>query len=237
MNLKAIFIDIDNTLLDFNEYVVEAMKNGFERFNIGKFEPYMADCFHDVNNNLWRQIEDGKIDFLTLRKIRWNKVFEILGYSYDGESFERYFRSFLRESAIPIEGAYEVLSYLKSKYIVCLASNGPTDQQTHRIELASMSRYIDYYFTSEYIGVSKPKREYFEKCFELLNENRSDIIKPNECLMIGDSLSSDIYGALEYGMYTCLYERGSMLNHGYLNNAHYTVEKLTDIIKLLEEEL
>ena len=33
-NIKVIFIDIDNTLLDFDEYVKETMKNGFKHFSL-----------------------------------------------------------------------------------------------------------------------------------------------------------------------------------------------------------
>ena len=85
------------------------------------------------------------------------------------------------------------------------------------------------------MGVSKPKEEYFKKCFNSLNENRDIKISPDETIMIGDSLTSDIYGAKEFGMRTILIERGNEVNKGYLNNADYTVYNLLDIIKLLEE--
>ena len=233
--IKAVFIDIDNTLLDFDGYVIEAMKNGFLKYGIGEYKDGMSEVFQRVNNELWKSLEKGEIDFMTLRAIRWNKVFDILGLSFDGVEFEKYFRKYLHESAIAIEGAYELLSYLKRKYIVCIASNGPHIQQTHRIELADMDKYIDYYFTSEKMGVSKPKEEYFKKCFNSLNENRDIKISPEETIMIGDSLTSDIYGAKEFGMRTILIERGNEVNKGYLNNADYTVYNLLDIIKLLEE--
>ena len=34
MEIKAVFIDIDNTLLDFDGYVRQTMKSGFEIFFI-----------------------------------------------------------------------------------------------------------------------------------------------------------------------------------------------------------
>ena len=36
--IKAILLDIDNTLLSFDEYVKETMKNGFEKFKIGVYK-------------------------------------------------------------------------------------------------------------------------------------------------------------------------------------------------------
>ena len=233
--IKAVFIDIDNTLLDFNKYVENVMKDGFERFNIGKFEPSMYDVFENVNNELWDKIERGEIDFITLRKIRWNLVFERIGYTYDGIAFENYFRDCLFNSAIPISGAYELLDYLKGKYVICIASNGPHLQQKHRIELAEMDKYIDYYFTSERMGVSKPNEEYYIKCLNELNVNRDEKIKKDEILVIGDSLSSDIYGSKKFGLKTCLYERKTVLNKKLENIADYTVEDLRDIIKILKD--
>ena len=32
--MRAVFIDIDNTLLDFEEYVRQTMKTGFEHFGL-----------------------------------------------------------------------------------------------------------------------------------------------------------------------------------------------------------
>ena len=36
--MQAVFIDIDNTLLDFEEYVKQSMKTGFEHFGL---KPYV----------------------------------------------------------------------------------------------------------------------------------------------------------------------------------------------------
>lgn len=205
--MKAYFLDIDNTLLDFDEYVKCAMKDGFQRFEIVEYEPWMYETFIRENNKLWRQIEEATLTFEELKKIRWNIVFRELGLSFDGPTFEEYFRAYLHESAIPVPGAYELLEFLQGKGIICAASNGPYDQQIHRLELADMRKYFDYCFVSEKIGVSKPAKEFFERGFAIMNEGREKAIRPEECLMIGDSLTSDIAGGIAAGMKTCFYER------------------------------
>lgn len=209
MNLKAVFVDIDNTLLSFDEYVRQTMKSGFEHFGLKPYEPYMYDIFEKENNALWQKIEQGTLTFPELQKVRWNLVFEKLEISFDGPVFEKYFRKALHESAIEEPGAREMLAYLKSKYILCVASNGPYEQQVHRLELADMRKYFDYVFVSEKIGVSKPAREFFETAFEQLNENRTEKISSAETMIIGDSLTSDMAGGLQYGMKTCYYRRNS----------------------------
>lgn len=211
INLKAVFVDIDNTLLSFDEYVRQTMRDGFAHFGLKPYEPYMYDIFEKENNALWRKIEQGTLTFPELQKIRWNLVFEKLGIPFDGPVFEKYFREALHESAIEEPGAQEMLAYLKQKYILCVASNGPYEQQVHRLELADMRKYFDYVFVSEKIGVSKPAQEFFETAFTQLNENRTEKIFPAETIIIGDSLTSDMAGGLQYGMKTCYYRRNSQV--------------------------
>lgn len=212
LKLKAIFVDIDNTLLSFDEYVRQTMKNGFAHFELKPYEPYMYDIFEKENNALWRKIEQGVLTFPELERIRWNLVFEKLGIEFDGLIFERYFRKALHESAIQEPGAHEMLAYLKKKYILCVASNGPYEQQVHRLELADMRKYFDYIFVSEKIGVSKPATAFFEKAFEELNDGRTEKISPDQTMIIGDSLSSDMAGGLQYGMKTCYYRRNPQVS-------------------------
>lgn len=206
--MRAVFIDIDNTLLDFEEYVRQTMKTGFEHFGLKPYEPYMYNVFTEENNKLWHMIEAGTITFPELEKVRWNNIFRALGIEYDGTAFEKYFRSSLNESAIPVKGAYEVLEYLHGKYILCAASNGPYDQQLHRLELAGMKKFFSYFFISEQIGASKPSEAFFARSFEILNSGRSLPVTPDETIIIGDSMSSDMAGGRNFGMKSCYFSNG-----------------------------
>ena len=155
--MKAIFIDIDNTLLDFDAYVRESMRAGFARFGLRPYEPWMYDIFVRENDKLWQAIERSELTFARLQEIRWNTVFRALGIEADGIAFERYFREALHESAIPVPGAHELLEQLHGRFLLCAASNGPYAQQVHRLELSDMRKYFDYLFISEKIGVSSPR--------------------------------------------------------------------------------
>lgn len=203
--LKVILFDIDNTLLSFDEYVKETMKNGFEKFKIGIYKDEMFNIFNQVNTELWHAIEKGEIDFKELMKIRWNKIFERLGISADGEAFEEYFRECLYESAIPIDGATELLKYLFDKYILCVASNGPYHQQVNRLKISGMLPYFSDLFISEEIGCSKPSERFFRICLDRLNLKSEEEILPGEIMIIGDSLSADMAGGIQFGMQTCFY--------------------------------
>lgn len=200
--IKAVLIDIDNTLLDFEAYVEQSLKDGMAKFSIAEYEPYMLDVFHTENNKLWKRIEEGTITLEELRRIRFNNVFSALGFDFDGTIFETYFRQCLNESAILVEGAEELLDYLSKNYIVCSASNGPYKQQIHRLEVAGLSKYFTHHFISENIGFSKPSKEYFDGCLSILKD-----IEPSQCVMIGDSESADITGGKNAGMKTIFFDK------------------------------
>ncbi len=203
--LKVILFDIDNTLLSFDEYVKESMKNGFKKFEIGIYEDEMFYIFNQINTSLWQAIEKGEIDFKELQKRRWNMIFECLKITADGEAFEKYFRECLFESAIPIDGATELLKYLRGKYTLCVASNGPYLQQVNRLKISGMLPYFSDLFISEEIGSSKPSERFFKTCIDRLNLKSEQEILPCEIMIIGDSLSSDMAGGIQFGMQTCFY--------------------------------
>ena len=227
----AVFIDIDNTLLSFDEYVKQTMKTGFAYFGLKRYEPYMYDIFCEENNRLWRNIELGTLVFSELEKVRWNIIFARLGIEFDGTVFEKYFRRALYDSAIPIHGAKEMLSYLSGKYILCAASNGPYEQQVHRLEIAGMKQYFDYIFISEKLGASKPSEEFFRQAFTELNSGREEAIMPSDTIIIGDSLTSDIAGGRNYGMKTCFYNIGGIVSNDI--NADYVVNELSEVEGIL----
>ena len=233
MTIKAVFIDIDDTLLDFAEYVKHTMKTGFEDFGLIPYEPYMFEVFTQENGKLWRRIEDATLTFARLQEIRWNTIFEKLGITADGPAFEKYFRAALHESAIPVDGAMETLKKLKEKYILCAASNGPYNQQMHRLELAGMVDLFDYIFISEDIGCSKPAKEFFDIAFSRINESRPDAISPEECLIIGDSMTSDMAGGINCGMKTCFFTKNKE-KHFDADKVDTYADRLIDIPDLIE---
>ena len=213
--LRVILFDIDNTLLSFDDYVRDAMKTGFAAFRIGVYEESMFGVFQTINNGLWREIEEGTLTLDELRKFRWNRIFSALGLSFDGPTFETYFRERLNESAIPEPGALSVLQYLYPKYTLCAASNGPYRQQENRLRIGGMLPYFSHLFISGELGASKPSAQFFDGCMERLNaafppSGDAQALSPDEILMVGDSLTADMGGAAAYGIQTCFYNPHSL---------------------------
>ena len=231
-NYTCLLLDVDNTLLDFDAYVRTTMEQGFAHFGLPAYRPEMYHTFTAENNKLWRQIEQGTLTFRELEEIRWNNVFRALNIDFDGQVFEKYFRAALYDSAIPMDGAMELLEALHGKYPLAVASNGPYDQQLHRLELAGMKRYFDWFFVSERLGASKPARAFFDGAFAALNDGRETAVMPADCVIIGDSLTSDMAGGRGCGLKTVYYRRPGAAPAN--DSVDVTAEDLRDIPALLQ---
>lgn len=206
------------------------MKDGFKKYNLGTYSEDSYKTFKKVNTGYWQALERGEITFDYLQKNRWAGVFKELGICFDGYAFEKYFREYLFDNAIHIDGAIEMLEYLKKRYILCVASNGPFEQQLNRLKVGGMYDYFSHFFISEKIGASKPSSEFFDYC--ICELNKKDKISPYEIIIIGDSLSSDIAGAVNAGIKTCFFDQ----NHsGKTNdlNIDYIISSLNEIKNIL----
>ena len=85
---------------------------------------------------------------------------------------------------------------------MCVASNAFYHQQVKRLSLAGIAPYIDHYFISERLGADKPSKAFFDGCLVSLVG-----IRPDECIMIGDSLTADIAGGVNAGIPTIWFNR------------------------------
>lgn len=214
---KYVLIDLDNTLLDFNAAEHEALSKVFESEQMELTEE-MFTRYKNINSKLWADLELGKITRKALLDTRFEQFFKSIGIEVDGVRKEAIFREGLNNSHVLIEGAEDLLQYIKAKgIIICSASNGVYHTQMQRMKASGIYQYFDYHFISEKIGYEKPDIRFFEHCFEILQINDK-----TEVLMIGDTISSDILGAKNAGIDSCYYGEGE-------TDATYTVHTLNDL--------
>lgn len=197
--IKAVLIDIDNTLLDFNASATLAMEESFLSHGL-PFRPEMFKTFKRVNDSLWLKIEKNEITRAELHAVRFDLILKELGLNYDGKKIEKDFLSNLNHCAVKIDGAEDIMKYLSRKYVVCTASNAPTLQSKTRLAYSGLNKYVTREFISEEIGFAKPGKEFFDVCMNALSP-----IKKEETVMIGDSLTADIAGGVNYGLKTIWY--------------------------------
>lgn len=220
--IKAVLLDVDNTLLDFNKSASETIKSAFCELGLN-YSGGIFDVFLRINNMLWRKIETKEITRAELHRIRWNIIFDELGINADGGEMERLFLSRLENYAIPVEGALDIVKYLSGKYKLYTASNAPYAQQVKRLTLSGIMPYIEKILNFEEQGINKPQKRFFEECLKAMRPAEKE-----EIVIIGDSLSADIAGGKRVGITTVWFNRDGVYSPDS-KLCDYTVKRLAEI--------
>ncbi len=223
---KIVLIDLDNTIIDFNECARHSIIGIFEKFNL-LYNDNVFETFITENVKIWKRLEDGEIDKTYLRANRWNIILGKLGIDFDGPIIEDLFEKGVATGAYPVEGAYELLDYLKDKYDLYIVSNGFRFVQESRLKIGDFNKYFKDVFVSEDIGIQKPDIGFFNYCYEKIGSPpKSDII------LIGDNIHADIKGGNDFGIDTVWFNKnGTTDNKGVVPT--YTVSKLREIKEIL----
>lgn len=222
--IKAILIDVDNTLLDFNESSREAACIAARELGVRLPDDFFP-VFKDINDKLWLRIEDGSLTKEGLHEKRWSTIFDALGIDFDGILFEECFRKNMAFCAATVPGASELVAYLYERYPLYIASNASAKLQLQRLKLAGLDTFFSGRFLSEEIGAAKPSALFWQYCISATG------FSGNELVMIGDSPSADIIGAHDAGISTIWYNHDDMPVRDV--PADRIVYSLSEISKLL----
>jgi len=107
-----------------------------------------------------------------------------------------------------------------------LVTNGLSVVQRPRLERSAIHPFIEKIFISEEMEVAKPDAGFFEAVFREIDHPAKD-----EVLIIGDSLSSDMQGGINYGIDTCWLNPGGKTTELPVTYAINTLGQLLDILK------
>ncbi len=223
---KIILIDLDNTLIDFNECARHSIIHAFNELGL-PYTEHVFETFICENVKIWKRLEKGEITKAQLRADRWNIILKKLGIDYDGTIIEGMFENGVAQGAYAVEGAYDLLEYLKDKYKLYIISNGFRFVQESRLRIGDFEKYFKEIFVSEDVGIPKPAKEFFDFCFEKLNYPSKA-----ELIIIGDSLTADISGGNSYGIDTIWFNKNNDHSSDTIKPT-YTVHKLEEIKNIL----
>lgn len=223
--INTIFLDIDNTLLDFNKNSAIAMRLAFKKNGLEFKDDYPA-TFIKVNDSLWDAFEKQQMTRAQIYEVRYKLVLEELGLTGDYDKIEKEYKEFLFDCAEKVDGAEELLKYLTAKYRVFGASNALKQVQLNRLKKAGFIDYFEEIIVSEQVGVGKPDKRFFDACLDIAKCDKE------QAIMIGDSLSADILGAFNVGIKSIWY------NHNHKPQPKdklydYKVDNLKQIQKIL----
>lgn len=230
MIYTTILMDADDTVFDFHKCEYNAVKNTFEKYNI-KFTQLIYEKYSEVNDNLWKQFEQGKITRQKLRIQRFEQICKFFNITNDDNIINDMADTYVEELSkqdIFIKGAYDAVKKISKLCDVYIITNGLAAVQRRRFVKSPVTEFLKDIFISDELGVQKPQKEFFDIVLEKIDEkNKSKI------LVVGDSLTSDMQGGKNAGLATCLYDfenKVTMPN----NLCDYKITVLEDLCKIIK---
>jgi putative hydrolase of the HAD superfamily len=131
----------------------------------------------------------------------------------------------------PFPFALDILVELKRKYKLALLSNAQPSTNLEKIEELLRDAQLDGIFeeiiVSTEVGMAKPNPKIFKIVLDKLS------VTPEEAVMIGNTISTDIFGGNRVGMRTVLFQPSESYQKSSWEHPDHTVNSLKDLFELL----
>lgn len=228
MNLKVIAFDADDTLFVNETYFLET-----EQKFCALMEDYLSH--HQISKELFRvEIDNLKIYGYGIKAYILSMIEAAMKISNNTITVEvvekiiNYGKELLEKPIELLDGVEETLQALHGKYKLVVATKGDLLDQRRKLHNSGLGHYFHH------IEVMSDKQE---KDYQDLLKRLE--IQPEEFFMIGNSLKSDVLPVLAIGGYAVHIPFHTTWAHEKIDykvehiNFH-TLEKMTDILKILE---
>ena len=225
--MKFLFFDLDDTLLDFHKAEAWALRQALRRSGIEPNDAVVAR-YSEINQSQWELLEEQKLTREQVLIRRFQLLFQELGVDASCEKTQHCYENMLAKGHDFMPGAPELLETLKGKYQLYLVSNGTAMVQDCRLRDSGIEKYFQGIFISERVGVDKPQKAFFDRSFATIPD-----FDPSQAMMIGDSLTSDIRGGNNAGIFTCWYNPKHKPRREEIH-VDYEIADLMELPKLLE---
>jgi putative hydrolase of the HAD superfamily len=219
--IKAIAFDLDDTLLDTSGLLAPKFALATFQFMIKKGLKLSVEECEEIRKEL-------------VKSISHREVFERLAHEYGTpetvenlpEIIDHFYNPVLPSELPLMPGARENIDYLKGKYELYLVTAGARTSQLSKAFAMGIVRD----FKKVIIVNSLIKHRKYDTFLQIMKDEG---ITPDQFLVIGNSLVSEIADALEAGAITCHFDHGE--SRGSIENLprqpHYYVKTHAELIK------
>ncbi|GMK42336.1 putative uncharacterized hydrolase YsaA [Paenibacillus sp. CCS19] len=261
MAKKAVLFDLDDTLLWDDRSVKEAFeatcryaaeKTGVEAEALEEsvrkearalYESYETFAFTKMIGinpfeGMWGNFTGGELDSFRkmqalapgYRRDSWTRGLKALGVEDAalGAELAEKFPAERRSRSYVYEETFRLLDHLKGKYKLLLLTNGSPDLQQEKLDgVPNLIPYFDHIIISGAFGKGKPDASIFHHALEKLG------ITPEEGVMVGDKLTTDILGANTVGMTSVWINRHGMERTDEIVPTH-EIKHLEELLPIIE---
>jgi putative hydrolase of the HAD superfamily len=197
--LKAIFFDLDETLLDTSGCRPAAVEASF-RVAVQQHPQLQREAWRTASeavkiemHDLWLNSPNSGAELLREGSYRILKKLGIDDRELATHVSRAYYRMWVSHLKLFPE-VPEVLTALQGRVRLGVISNGPSDLQRYKLKLFDLEANFDPIVISGEIGIAKPDPAIFRYALEQAG------VSAGEALYVGDSPVYDIVGAKSVGM-------------------------------------
>ena len=235
MSYKYIIFDVDDTLLNYGSAFYTAERAIADYLKVEYTKEYIT-LSEKLGWKAWKEAGLNDTDSKDVQKNYHTYYYQYLRQHYRDlieayhasvsveELVELYIRSVATSKVFMEESTLQMYKALAEKYRLVLATNG-----IDRIQRARIQAFLPYTYKtyiSENMNTIKPAKEFF---WYIIDDMGCD---PKECLMVGDSMSNDIVGALDVGMDVCYYNiRNKIAPEGI--SVNYEIKGIEELLNIL----
>jgi YjjG family noncanonical pyrimidine nucleotidase len=224
-----LWFDADNTLFDYNRAEATALKQAFSSLQL-PFEDSYLGLYRGINQQLWESLERQEVTQAVLRLRRFERLLESIQLTASIDQLSSLYLEQLSICAELIDGAYDVLQTLSQTCQIAIVTNGLQSVQRGRFERSTIKPFVRELIISEEIGAAKPHRAFFETA-----SARTGHPPKSDILLIGDSLTSDMRGGMDYGIDICWFNPEGVPKPEGLSIT-YEIRQLRDLLEMFEHK-
>lgn len=225
----TIIFDIDDTLMDFSISERAALTNAFTEYEMPTGFIDMHDSYRAISKILWNDLEQGKVSLTELGVERFRRLFLEHGTDQDPHAFSSSYLRYLGNETHLMEGAIEMLESLTDSRLAIM-TNGFGDVQKSRLLNSPIGSLFEQIIISEEAGYQKPDPGIFDYAFNKLGNPAKEHV-----IIVGDSLTSDIQGGVNYGIDTVWFNPKGKANAAGIKPT-YEIRDLLEVIDIVNGE-
>ncbi|MGI6878168.1 HAD family hydrolase [Microbacterium sp. gxy059] len=198
--LRAVIFDLDDTLLDHRSAAAEAVSGWAASLGVAHPDPVAR--WAELTDIHYPRYQRREIDFVGQRRARMRDfVARPLGDAEADDLFERYFDRY-RAAWRPFPDALAAVRRARAAGLrAAVLTNGDADRQSEKVATIGLAPLLDHVVASSELTASKPDPRAFAETLQCIGA------RPDEALMVGDSLENDVHGALAAGLDAVLLDR------------------------------
>ncbi|KAJ8673534.1 hypothetical protein QAD02_004796 [Eretmocerus hayati] len=229
--LSAIFFDLDNTLIETRKgdslacrKLAEELSEeyGIPQESANKITTSYLKQFRKCPDNVTSSLDSWRTSL-------WSKALGEMYSHLAQQTYERWLYLRYHFLALPHD-TIDMLHQLRQKYLLGLITNGPSSAQWEKIQKLNLQPYFDVILVSGDLPWEKPEAKIFEEACRYLR------VSPENCIMVGDKLETDILGGIEAGFAgTVWIPLGDNRLVASGPKPKYTIRQVTDLVKVLKK--